>query len=83
MSDWWLSQWADSAYTELNLGPLTIPPQIDGLDAQAKYVGVYWIIVILSVLATSLRSQWMCKFVVEVFAAFLVFPHTKHFDCHT
>lgn len=75
LSDWWLSQWADSAYTELNLGPLTIPPQTDGIDAQTKYVGVYCIIVFLSVLATSLRSQWMCKFVAEVFAVSLFFSH--------
>lgn len=61
LSDWWLSQWADSAYEELDLKFITIPPQTDGRDAQTKYVGVYCIIVFLSVVATSFRSQWMCK----------------------
>ena len=61
LSDWWLSQWSDSAFKELELSYLTIPPQTEGREAQQKYVGVYCIIVFFSVLATSLRSQWMCK----------------------
>lgn len=70
LSDWWLSQWADSAYKELDLWFITIPPQIDGRDAQTKYVGIYCIIVFLSVVATSFRSQWMCESIAEVFGFF-------------
>jgi hypothetical protein len=64
LSDWWLSLWSDSAYEELELGPVIFPPQTDGRDAQKKYVGVYSIIVLFSVLATSLRSYWMCEYTV-------------------
>uniref|UniRef100_A0A7S3L4V8 ATP-dependent transporter ycf16 n=1 Tax=Amphora coffeiformis TaxID=265554 RepID=A0A7S3L4V8_9STRA len=59
MSDWWLSQWSDSAYEELELLFFSIPPQSDGREAQETYVAVYCIIVFLSIIATSLRSQWM------------------------
>ena len=62
LSDWWLSKWSDSAFEPLELARLKIPPQTDGIEAQQKYVLVYCIIVFLSVVATSLRSQWMCKF---------------------
>ena len=62
MSDWWLSQWSDSAYEELDLLFFSIPPQTDGRDAQKTYVLVYCVIVFLSVIATSLRSQWMCEY---------------------
>lgn len=62
MSDWWLSQWSDSAYEELELLFFTIPPQTDGREAQKTYVAVYCIIVLLSVVATILRSRWMCKY---------------------
>ena len=62
MSDWWLSQWSDSAYEELELLFFTIPPQTGGRAAQETYVAVYCIIVFLSVVATSLRSQWMCEY---------------------
>jgi len=62
MSDWWLSQWSDSAYEELELIFFTIPPQSNGRKAQEIYVAVYCIIVFLSIIATSLRSQWMCEY---------------------
>ena len=72
MSDWWLSQWADSAFEELDLGFVTIPPQTDGREAQTKYVGVYCVIVFLSVVATSFRSQWMCKYDIDDYSEFPV-----------
>lgn len=61
-SDWWLSKWSDSAYKELEIFHFTIPPQSEGREAQKTYVTVYCTIVILSVIATSVRSQWMCKY---------------------
>lgn len=64
-SDWWLSKWSDSAYQELQILGYTIPPQTEGRDAQRTYVSVYCSIVTLSVLATSLRSQFMCKFLLS------------------
>ena len=67
LSDWWLSQWSDSAYKELELARLTIPPQTDGRDAQVQYVSIYCTIVFLSVVATSLRSYWMCKSICCIF----------------
>ena len=90
LSDWWLSQWSDSAYTELDLGILTIPPQVDGRDSQVKYVGVYCIIVFLSVIATAFRSQWMCKFPAKDFGEWIDrvshpniyrFHHCSHRKC--
>lgn len=60
-SDWWLSKWSDSAYEELEIFQWTIPAQSEGREAQKTYVTVYCVIVILSVIATSVRSQWMCK----------------------
>jgi len=36
----------------------TFPPQGDGQSAQVFYVSVYSIIILLSVVAAILRSQW-------------------------
>lgn len=50
--------WAEAAYNETVRFGRTFPPQSDGRSAQAQYVAVYAVIIVLSVVATLVRSLW-------------------------
>ena len=61
-TEWWLAQW-----TEADNGPITLfgkklPSQLDGIEAQMKYVSVYVIIICISIASTASRSIWVGEF---------------------
>ena len=60
-SEWWISQWADASDASVVVFGREFPPQTDGRAAQAQYVLVYYIILALSILGTTLRSHWGSK----------------------
>lgn len=57
-SDWWIALWADGAFESVEAFGQTFPPQTDGHAAQVQYVSIYSVIILLSVLASVVRSQW-------------------------
>lgn len=54
----WLATWTKGYDKQVDVFGFIFPPQTDGRSAQAKYVGVYAIILGISVLATFGRSEW-------------------------
>ena len=56
--DWWLSIWSDSAYIGVDVFGISFAPQNEGLNAQLDFIVVYLVILILSMVATAVRSQW-------------------------
>jgi len=65
ISDWWLAAWSNATVDGFTFLGIYFPPQIEGRAAQVKYVTVYACIILLSVIAGILRSQWSRKFIVE------------------
>lgn len=54
----WISKWTQASDESVSLFGRSFPPQTDGRSAQIQYVIVYFIILALSVVATTLRSHW-------------------------
>jgi ABC-type multidrug transport system fused ATPase/permease subunit len=57
-TEFWLATWTKGYNNEVEIFGVTFPPQTDGRSAQSKYVIVYAIILGISVIATTARSQW-------------------------
>ena len=57
----WLSAWTSAVNRPIHRFGLQFPPQSEGLDAQYKYLKVYYIILILSFTGTFARAQWMIQ----------------------
>jgi len=56
--EFFLAAWTSGAYKTVTYIGVEFPPQSDGLSAQAKYLKYYWIIILVSAIATGLRSEW-------------------------
>ncbi|KAG7359453.1 multidrug transporter membrane ATP-binding component [Nitzschia inconspicua] len=57
--EWFLAQWTSGAYAPVVILGVEFPAQTDGLSAQAQYLKVFSSIILLSVIATALRSEWV------------------------
>jgi ABC-type multidrug transport system fused ATPase/permease subunit len=57
-SDFWVAIWSDAAYESTEVFGVDFPPQTDGRSAQAQYVSVYALIIVLSVVSAVTRSLW-------------------------
>jgi ABC-type multidrug transport system fused ATPase/permease subunit len=53
--DFFLAVWTSGAEKSAKFAWIEFPPQS---DAQGRYLGVYWILILVSALATFLRSEW-------------------------
>ena len=56
--EFWLAKWTSGAYESVEMLGITFDPQTDGRSAQSKYLLVYFLILSISVLFTTLRSEW-------------------------
>lgn len=56
--EFWLAKWTSGAYDSIDMFGITFDPQTDGRSAQYKYLLVYFLILIISVTFTTLRSEW-------------------------
>lgn len=56
--EWFLAMWATGAYEPVNILGVEFPAQIDGLSVQSKYLRVFFTIILVSILATGLRSEF-------------------------
>lgn len=57
-SEWWISVWAEGSSDGAEAFGREFPPQTDGRSAQLQYISVYFIILALSILGTTLRSHF-------------------------
>ena len=53
-----LARWTSAAEEPITIFGIEFPAQTDGFEAQARYVKVYLGIILVSVLATFVRSEW-------------------------
>ena len=61
-TEWWLAKW-----TSASAGPITVfgkqlPSQLEGIEAQIKYVTIYVAIICVSCTSTALRTTWAGKY---------------------
>jgi ABC-type multidrug transport system fused ATPase/permease subunit len=56
--EWFLARWTSGAYEPVVILGVEFPAQTDGLSAQKQYLRVYAIIILVSIAATALRSEW-------------------------
>lgn len=56
--EFWLAKWTSGAFESTDMLGVTFEPQSNGRSAQAKYLLVYCLILIVSITFTSLRSEW-------------------------
>jgi hypothetical protein len=56
--EWWLAKWTNGAYTSIKIFGFEFPAQTDGRSAQFTYLKVYSIIVLVTFISTTTRSQW-------------------------
>lgn len=56
--EYWLARWTSAAKGPITIFDLTFPSQTEGRTAQYEYLTVYSSIILISVLATVLRSEW-------------------------
>lgn len=61
-TDWWLAVWSDAAYDSFEIFGITFEAQEEGRNAQQHFVRVYALLMVLSVIAAAIRSQWSCKY---------------------
>jgi len=57
-SEWWISKWTEAYDESIEVFGREFPPQTEGRSAQIQYLVVYYIILVLSVIGTTLRSHW-------------------------
>jgi ABC-type multidrug transport system fused ATPase/permease subunit len=57
--EWFLARWTSGAYEPVMIFRVEFPAQADGLEAQAKYLRVFASIILVSVVATAIRSEWI------------------------
>ena len=60
--EYWLARWTEGAYDSVNVMGIEFPAQSDGFSSQGKYVLVYSLLILASVVGTFLRSEWVGKF---------------------
>ena len=56
--EWWIARWTDAAESSIEVFGVYFPPQTEGRPAQYRYLTVYSIIILISVIATVVRSEW-------------------------
>ena len=56
--EFWLAKWTSGAYESIEMFGITFDPQTDGRSAQYKYLLVYFLILCISVVSTTVRSEW-------------------------
>lgn len=56
--EWFLAMWATGAYEPVNILGIEFPAQTDGLSAQSTYLRVFFVIILISILSTALRSEF-------------------------
>lgn len=56
--EYWLAKWTSGAYESTDMLGVTFDPQTDGRSAQYKYLLVYCLLLLSSVVFTALRSEW-------------------------
>uniref|UniRef100_A0A7S2UQH5 ABC transporter domain-containing protein n=1 Tax=Attheya septentrionalis TaxID=420275 RepID=A0A7S2UQH5_9STRA len=57
-TEWWLAQWTKAHDSPITVFGVDFPAQTDGVSAQYRYLKVYAIILLISSIATFLRSEW-------------------------
>mmetsp|Transcript_5499 Transcript_5499/g.15909 ORF Transcript_5499/g.15909 Transcript_5499/m.15909 type:complete len:1280 (+) Transcript_5499:109-3948(+) len=57
--EWFVAEWTSGAYEPVTFLGVEFPAQIDGLHAQAKYLIVFASTILLSVLCTACRSEFI------------------------
>jgi len=56
--EYWLARWTSAANGSITVLGLSFPSQTEGRSAQYEYLTVYSCIIVISVLATIIRSEW-------------------------
>lgn len=56
--EWFLAKWTAAADGPVDILGIEFPPQTDGISAQAEYLRVYATLIVVSFVATALRSEW-------------------------
>jgi len=56
--EWFLAMWSNGAYEPVTICGVNFPPQTDGLSAQKQYIAVYLSILVVSIAATTVRSEF-------------------------
>lgn len=59
--EYWLATWVRGAEDPVEIFGINFDPQINGIEAQYKYLLVYALILVVSLVATLLRSEWAGK----------------------
>jgi len=57
--EYWIARWTEGAYDTIYVFGVEFAPQSDGFSAQGKYVFVFALLVVASVIATICRSEWV------------------------
>lgn len=57
--EYWLARWTDGADSSVEAFGIEFPPQTDGRSAQYKYLAVFSSILLVSILSTVVRSEWI------------------------
>jgi len=58
MVEFWLARWTKATDSPIDELGIEFSPQSDGISSQSRFVVVYIILLVLSVLSTTIRSQW-------------------------
>lgn len=58
MVEFWISMWTDAADKRIERFGISLRAQSEGIEAQYGYLTVYAILMVVSVIATTSRSQW-------------------------
>jgi ABC-type multidrug transport system fused ATPase/permease subunit len=74
--EYWLARWTNGAEMSITAFGIVFPPQTDGRDAQYRYLTVFSVLIVASVLGTIVRSLWAvtggARAAKNVFTAMLV-----------
>jgi ABC-type multidrug transport system fused ATPase/permease subunit len=73
--EYWLARWTNGAEMSITAFGIEFPPQTDGREAQYKYLTVFSLLILVSIIGTILRSLWSvtggARAAKNVFAAML------------
>ena len=79
--EYWIARWTSGAEEPVDVFGKTYAPQTDGFSAQYEYLKVLSVLIVLSVIATNLRSSWAVtggsRAAKKVFSAMLVGLHMR------
>jgi ABC-type multidrug transport system fused ATPase/permease subunit len=74
--EYWLARWTNGAEMSINVFGIDFLPQTDGREAQYKYLTVFSILILISIVGTILRSLWCVtggvRAATNVFVAMLI-----------